>query len=375
MTLNVPLLDLKPQYATFADELRPELEALCASQNFILGPPVQTAETALAAYCRVPHAIGVSSGSDALLASLMAEKIGPGDEVITSPYTFFATAGAIARVGATPVFVDIQPHSFNIDPYQIEEKITPKTRAILPVHLFGRLADMSPILALAKKYHLLVIEDACQAIGAENPAGRRAGAFGDYGCFSFFPSKNLGCFGDGGLVTTADPNRARRIATLRNHGMEPRYYHAIIGGNFRLDALQATVLSCKLPHLDAWTAARQRNAARYHDLFAAAGLLDGLISLPETGPGRHVFNQFVIRAPKRDDLAAYLHANGIGCAIYYPVPLHLQPCFAYLPTRPGDCPNAERAARETLALPIYPELSDAMAAAVVMKIAAFYAKN
>jgi dTDP-4-amino-4,6-dideoxygalactose transaminase len=375
MTTNVPLLDLKPQYATFAGALRPKIEALCADQAFILGRPVQEAEAALAAYCGTPHAIGVSSGSDALLVSLMAEGIGPGDEVITTPYTFFATAGAIARVGATPVFVDIDPVSFNIDPALVEAKITPRTRAILPVHLYGRLADMDSLLAIAKKHGLLVIEDACQAIGAADPAGKRAGSFGDYGCFSFFPSKNLGCFGDGGLVTATDPAKARRIAILRNHGMDPQYYHSLIGGNFRLDALQALVLTTKLPLLDSWTAARQRNAERYRGLFGSAGLLDGTVALPDPGPGRHVFNQFVVRVPRRDDLVAHLRANGIGCAIYYPVPLHLQQCFAHLGCKAGDCPEAERAALETLALPIYPELTDEMAAAVVMQIAAFYAKK
>lgn len=369
--MNVPLLDLKPQYQTFADELRPVLEKICADQTFILGPSVKSCEAALAAYCHVPHAIGVSSGSDALIVSLMAAGIGPGDEVITTPYTFFATAGAIARVGARIVFADIDPDSFNLDPALVEARITPRTRAILPVHLYGRLADMAAFEAIAKKHNLVLVEDACQAIGAEDAQGRRAGSIGDYGCFSFFPSKNLGCFGDGGLVTATDPARAHRVEIMRNHGMEPQYYHHCIGGNFRLDALQAAVIECKLKYLDGWSAARQANAKRYEKLFAEAGLSQ--VVLPTPGPGRHVYNQFICRVPRRDDLVAYLRAHGVGCAIYYPVPLHVQECFADLGYKAGDFPEAERAARETIALPIYPELSDDMAAYVVQTIADFYA--
>lgn len=370
--MNVPLLDLRPQYETFRAELEPLLLEACAEQAFILGPRVKACEAALADYCGCAYAIGVSSGSDALIAALMAEGIGPGDEVITTPYTFFATAGAIARVGAKPVFVDIDPASFNIDPARIEAAVTPQTKAILPVHLYGRLADMNAIMAIAKKHNVCVIEDACQAIGSADAQGRRAGAIGDYGCFSFFPSKNLGCFGDGGLVTAQDPQKAHRVEILRNHGMEPKYYHHFIGGNFRLDALQAVVISCKLKYLDGWTAARQANAARYRELFAAAGL-EADVKLPETGAGRHVFNQFVIRAKNRDALLAHLKEHGIGTEVYYPVPLHLQACFAALGYREGDFPESERAAKETLALPIFAELTEDMAAAVVMTIAEFYA--
>ena len=369
--MNVPLLDLKPQYQTFAAELRPILEKLCADQTFILGPAVKSCEAALAAYCHVPHAIGVSSGSDALIAALMAENIGPGDEVITTPYTFFATAGAIARVGARIVFADIDPENFNLDPAHVEALVTPRTRAILPVHLYGRTADMAALEPIAKKHDLVIIEDACQAIGSEDAQGRRAGSIGDYGCFSFFPSKNLGCFGDGGLVTATDPARAHRVEILRNHGMEPQYYHHCIGGNFRLDAIQAAVIQCKLPLLDSWTAARQANAVRYARLFADAGLSQ--VVLPSPGPGRHVYNQFICRVPRRDDLVAYLRAHSVGCAIYYPLPLHLQPCFASLGYAKGAFPAAEQAALETIALPIYPELTDDMAAYVVQTIADFYA--
>ena len=373
MPMNVPLLDLKPQYETLRAEIEPVLLEICASQGFILGPRVKDCEEKLAAYCGTKRAVGVSSGSDALIISLMAEGIGAGDEVITTPYTFFATVGAIARVGAVPVFADIDPATYNIDPAKIEERITPRTKAIIPVHLYGQCADMDAILAIAQKHGLLVIEDACQAIGAEWK-GRRAGSMGDYGCFSFFPSKNLGCFGDGGLVTTGDPAKADRLEIFRNHGMAPRYYHHAIGGNFRLDALQAAVVSIKLPHLDGWSEARQANAARYARLFAATPLLDsGDVSLPQALPCcRHIYNQFVIRARRRDALEAWLHEHGVGCAIYYPVPLHLQECFKELGHKEGDFPESERAAKETLALPIYPELTDAMAEYVVETIAAFY---
>lgn len=370
--MSVPLLDLRPQYATFADELRPKLETLYANQTFILGPAVEEAERALAAYCGTPFSIGVSSGSDALIVSLMACGIEPGDEIITTPYTFFATAGAIARLGAKSVFVDIDPVSFNIDAAKIEAAITPKTKAILPVHLYGQLADMAAIRGIARKHGLFVVEDACQAIGAEDAAGKRAGSFGDFGCFSFFPSKNLGCFGDGGLVTTNDEAKAKKVQILRNHGMAPQYCHHLVGGNFRLDALQAAVLSVKLPRLDEWTAARQANAKKYAELFAEANLLD-TVRLPSAGTGRHVFNQYVVRVPRRDGLVVHLKSHGIGCAIYYPVPLHLQACFVDLGYKEGDFPEAEKAAKETLALPIYGELTEGQMREVVSAIAAFFA--
>ncbi|MBR6471318.1 MAG: DegT/DnrJ/EryC1/StrS family aminotransferase [Victivallales bacterium] len=354
--MQIPLLDLKQQFEAIQDEIMPSLAKLCASQQFILGPKVEEVERRIAEYCQAAYGCGVTSGSDALLVSLMAEQIGAGDEVITSPYTFFATAGAICRTGAKPVFVDIDPVTYNIDVTQIEAAITPKTRAIIPVHLYGQAADMDAILAIAQKHGLVVVEDACQAIGAEC-RGRRVGALGEYGCLSFFPSKNLGCFGDGGMVLANDEKRAARLKILRNHGMAPQYHHHLIGSNFRLDALQAEVLLKKLPHLDDWTAARQKNAADYDRLFAG---VDG-IALPVEAAWstRHVRNQYVIRIVngRRDVIWEGLKAVGIGCAVYYPVPLHLQECFTSLGYGPGDFPESERAALETLALPIFPELT------------------
>ena len=380
--MNVPLLDLKAQYRAIQPEMDAAVAEVFAAQSFILGPKVLAFEQACAAYCGTPHAVGVSSGTDALLMALMAEGIGPGDEVITSPYTFFATAGSIARLGARPVFVDIEPHSYNLDPAKIEQSLTKKTKAIMPVHLYGRMADMDAIQAVAKTQSLVVMEDACQAFGAEFRF-RKAGSCGDYGCFSFFPSKNLGGAGDGGLITTADAARAAKLAALRNHGMEPKYYHKLIGGNFRLDALQAAVLHVKLRHLTAWMAARRRNAARYDRLFHAAGLVPEFIHLPTTPcaeMGRqddetcpcHVFNQYVIRLARRDELRTFLAERGIGSEVYYPVPLHLQECFGYLGYRRGDFPESERAAEETLALPIYPELTDAQAEYIVATSRAFF---
>ena len=368
MSMKVPLLDLKLQYQALKDEILPVLEQICADQAFILGPKVAECEAAVAAYCGAAAAVGVSSGSDALIIALMAEGIGPGDEVVTTPFTFFATVGAIARVGATPVFADIDPDTFNISPAALEAAITPRTKAVIPVHLFGQMADMDAIMPVARAHNLVVIEDACQAIGAEWN-GRRAGSVGDYGCFSFFPSKNLGCFGDGGMVTVSDPAKAKRLAIFRNHGMDPRYYHHVVGGNFRLDALQAAVVTAKLPHLDSWTAARQANAATYDRLFAASGLP---VVTPPVVASRHIFNQYVIRAPRRDALLDHLQAAGIGCAVYYPVPLHLQECFASLGGKPGDFPVAEKAALEVLALPIYPDLPAGAPEAVVSAIADFY---
>jgi len=370
--MKVPLLDLKPQYEQIREEIEPELLEICRSQMFILGPKVAECEAAVAAYCGAAHGVGVTSGSDALLVALMTEGIGAGDEVITTPYTFFATVGAIARLGAKPVFVDIEPDTFNLDAAKLEAAVTPRTKAIIPVHLYGQMADMDAVMAVAEKHGLVVIEDAAQAIGSERN-GRRAGSIGHYGCFSFFPSKNLGCFGDGGMITMQDEARAKKAVILRNHGSDPKYYHKLVGGNFRLDALQAAVVTVKLRHLDGWTAARQANAERYRKLFAAAGLeAAGKVTLPVAKTNRHIYNQFVIRAENRDGLLAHLRGQDVGVEIYYPVPLHLQDCFRDLGHREGDFPESERAAKETLALPIYPDLTDDMAARVVDCVAGFY---
>lgn len=352
----IPLLDLRTGYAQIREEIHAALQRVIEAQAFILGPEVEGLEAEIAAYSQCQFGIGVSSGTDALLVSLMALDIGPGDEVITSPYTFFATAGTIARIGARPVFVDIDPATFNLDPERIERAITPRTKAIMPVHLFGQMVDMDRLMEIARRHHLPVIEDAAQAIGAEHK-GRRAGSIGDLGCFSFFPSKNLGGFGDGGMVTAQDPALADRVQLLRGHGMRPKYYHQFIGGNFRLDALQAAVLRVKLKYLDGWSEARQRNAATYRRLFAQAGITS--VGLPVEAPDRrHIYNQFVIRVPHRDKVIQTLRDAQIGVEIYYPVPIHLQECFRYLGYREGDLPASEAAARETLALPIYPELRE-----------------
>jgi dTDP-4-amino-4,6-dideoxygalactose transaminase len=385
--MTVPLLDLKPQYRSLAGEVLPALEALCASQQFILGRYVAQFEQAAARYCGCQHAIGVSSGTDALLLAMMALGIGSGDEVITCPYTFFATAGTIARVGARPVFCDIDTDSFNIDPVAvrrfleqecerrsgqwISRRTGGRVRALMPVHLYGRCADMTALLAIAGEFGLEVIEDAAQAIGAEDASGRRAGSMGEVGCLSFFPTKNLGAFGDAGLCTTQDPDLAEHMRVLRVHGGKPKYYHAFIGGNFRLDEMQAAVLDIKLPHLDSWTAGRQRNAALYHAEFARAGLT-ATIQTPASGAGRHVWNQYVIRVPRRDALKQFLTTHGVGTEIYYPVPLHRQQCFDYLGYQDGDFPQSERAAAETLALPIFPELQPEQLHYVVAQIADFY---
>ncbi|MCX7011739.1 MAG: DegT/DnrJ/EryC1/StrS family aminotransferase [Candidatus Sumerlaeota bacterium] len=370
--MNVPLLDLKAQYATIRTEIEAAVAEVFESQQFILGPKVVECEKAIAEYCRCKHAVGVSSGTDALLVALMAEGVGAGDEVITTAYSFFATAGSIARLGATPVFVDIDPATFNIDPALIERKITPRTRAIIPVHLYGQMADMEPIMEIAQRRGLAVIEDAAQALGADAP-GRRAGARGHYGCCAGFPSKNLGAAGDAGMVTTNDEARAERVTMLRAHGGKHKYYNELVGGNFRLDALQAAVATVKLRHLDRWTAARQANAARHDRLFTEAGLADkGLVTTPRAVRSRHIFNQYVIRVPRRDELMAFLRESGIGVEIYYPVPLPLQKCFASLGYKAGGCPESERAAAETLALPVYPEVSDEQARYVVERVAAFF---
>ncbi len=348
------------------------------SQYFILGPYVEKLEKEIAEYCSVKYSLGVSSGTDALLIALMAAGIGPGDSVITTPYTFFATAGSIARVGAKPIFADIDPDTYNISPDKISEIVCSmkaadraRLKAIMPVHLYGQCADMDPILDIAKKFNLLVIEDAAQAIGSEYK-GMRAGSMGSFGCFSFFPSKNLGAFGDGGIVTVKEATFYEKLHILRVHGSHPKYYHRYIGGNFRLDAIQAAVVSVKLKHLDDWTEARQKNAERYAKLFREAGL-DEKIKLPVQKESRHIFNQFVIEVPeKRDDLRSHLNNAGIGNEVYYPVPLHLQECFAYLGYRKGDMPVSEHAALHTVALPIYPELTEDMQTYVVEKIREFY---
>lgn len=366
----VPLLDLKEQYRPIREEIRAAIDRVADAQWFINGPEVEGLEREVAEYSGAPYGIGVSSGTDALLVAMMAIEVQPGDEIITTPYSFFATAGCIARLGAKPVFVDIDPVSYNILPEAIEAAITPRTRAIIPVHLYGQMADMDPIMEVARRHGLTVIEDAAQAIGSEYH-GRRAGSLGDFGCFSFFPSKNLGGFGDGGLVTALDEALAARVRQLRNHGDGPKYYHKFVGGNFRLDALQAAVLRVKLPYLDTWTEGRQRNAARYRALFADADL--PTVSLPVESPDRrHIYNQFIIRVPHRDDLIAYLRERQIGCEVYYPVPLHLQECFAYLGYKTGEFPASEAAAKETLALPIYPELTEVQQSTVVDAVADFH---
>jgi len=369
--MNVPLLDLKAQYVSIKNEIDSAIAEVLASQHFILGPKVEQCEKAIAAYSNCAHAIGVSSGSDALLAVLMAENIGDGDEVITTPYTFFATAGAIARLGATPVFVDIDPENYNINPSLIAAKITKKTKAIMPVHLYGQMADMDPIMQIADQHKLIVIEDAAQAIGSEYKR-RRAGSIGHYGCFSFFPSKNLGCAGDGGMIVTQDAARAERLRIIRGHGSKPKYYHKVIGGNFRLDALQAAIVSAKLPHLDSWTEGRQRNAKKYDQLFREAGLS---IGLPKTVANRHIFNQYVIRVAHRNELQAHLQKKGIGTEVYYPVPMHLQECFSYLGQGAGSFPESEGAAKETVALPVYPEVTEQQIRYVVESVCEFVAKD
>ena len=363
----VPLLDLKAQHDALREELRAAIDRVIDSQQFILGPEVAAFEQAVASYCGCAHAIGVSSGTDALLLALMALGVGPGDDVVTTPYSFFATAGCIVRLGARPVYVDIDPATFNIRSERVAAAVTPRTKAILPVHLFGQMAEMAPLIDLSRERGIPIVEDAAQAIGAEWH-GHRAGSLGSFGCFSFFPSKNLGGFGDGGMVTTNDAALAEKARILRNHGAKPKYHHKYVGGNFRLDALQAAVLGVKLHHLDSWTARRQANAATYRRLFAEAGLL-GSISLPAELPfRRHIYNQFVIRSERRDALAAHLKSRSIGSEVYYPVPMHRQECFAGL-TGPVALPEAERAAVESLALPIYPELTGEQQESVVAAVA------
>jgi dTDP-4-amino-4,6-dideoxygalactose transaminase len=364
-------LDLKAQYATIKDELRQAVDSVFESQHFILGEEVQRLEEELAKYVGVPAAVGCASGSDALYLALLALKIGPGDEVITTPFTFVATAGAIARTGAKPVFVDILPDSFNIDPAAIAAAITERTKAIIPVHLFGLAADLKSILALAEEHHLAVIEDAAQSIGATYH-GRQTGSFGLFGCFSFFPSKNLGCAGDGGLVTTTDAELADRLKLLRAHGSRRKYHYEIIGTNSRLDALQAAILRVKLKHLDAWAKARQRHAASYRVLFADYGLNDRVIAPTCPTHSTHVYNQFVVRVAQREALRNHLQQHGIPTDVYYPSPLHLQPAFEYLGYREGSFPVSEHAAKEVLALPVYPELTEQDQDRIVSTISSFF---
>lgn len=351
--MKVPLLDLKPQFAQIKDKVLPELLQIIENQGFILGPKVEKMEKELADYVGVKHSIGVSSGTDAILLALMTLDIGPGDEVITTPYTFFATAGCIARVGARAVFVDIDPETYNIDVSKIESAITKKTKAIMPVHLYGQCVEMKPLQKIAQKHQIPIIEDCAQAIGSKY-GDKQAGSMGTFGCFSFFPSKNLGCFGDGGLVTTNDDQLAQKCRSLRVHGGEKQYFHSKVGINGRLDALQAAVISVKLPYLAAWTENRRQNAARYDKLFAGNPHVK-----PPTGRDDcyHIFNQYIIKVQNRDELKAHLTANDVGCAIYYPLSLHEQECFKSWGYKKGDFPQSEGAAKTTLALPIYPELS------------------
>lgn len=385
--MEVPLLDLKAQYRSIKDDIGKAINSVTESQHFIMGPEVLALEKEISKYLGVKHCIGVSSGTDALLVSLMAIDIKAGDEVIVPDYSFFATAGVVSRLGATPVFADIDPVTFNIDPKDTERKVTAKTKAIIPVHLYGQGADMDAIGNVAKKHGLKVIEDAAQAIGAVYKSGRALGTMGDIGCFSFFPSKNLGCFGDGGCVVTDNDPLAERLRILRVHGSKPKYYHKIIGGNFRLDAIQAAILRVKLPHLDSWSAARRRNAEIYTRLFMEAGLSEGegrtkfdnrnKVLLPkavyrESGhKNYHIYNQYVIRVEKRDALQGFLKEKEVGNEIYYPVPFHKQECFADLKCKDADFPVSNTCARDSLALPIYPELESEQIRFVVDSIKTF----
>ncbi|HSF67532.1 MAG TPA: DegT/DnrJ/EryC1/StrS family aminotransferase [Nitrospiraceae bacterium] len=369
--MDVPLLDLKAQFQPLRAEIMAEIEAVCGEQGFILGPRVAAFEESIGRYIGSGYAIGCASGSDALLLSLMAMGVKAGDEIITVPFTFFATAGAISRLGAKPVFVDIQPDTFNIDPRLIEGAITPRTKALIPVHLFGQCADMAAINEIAGRKNVKVIEDACQAIGATQQ-GRRAGVLGDTGCFSFFPTKNLGGFGDGGLITTNNKALADSMAMLRVHGSQVRYLHEAVGINSRLDALQAAVLQVKLKYLDQWTEGRRRNAERYRQLFARTKHAERVV-LPPTAPGNfHVYNQFTVRAPKRDELRAFLKEKGVGTEVYYPLAMHLQDCYRDLGHQKGSFPQSEQAAEEVVSIPIYAELTEEQQSYVVEMFAEFY---
>ena len=388
--MQVPLLDLKLQYKTLAAEMQSSIEKVCASQHFILGPAVKELEMSVAAYSKCRFGVGVSSGTDALLLALMALEIGRGDAVITSPFTFFATAGTIARAGATPLFCDIDPATFNLSPASVQAFIEKhcerrsdglysrkgeRIKAIMPVHLYGQMADMPALMDIARTHDLRVIEDAAQAIGSDDAAGRRACSYGDIGCLSFFPTKNLGAFGDAGMCVANDPVLTERMEILRVHGGKPKYFHAFIGGNFRIDELQAAVLNVKLKHLDSWTQGRQRNAAIYDAAFKRADL-GRAVRTPVAQSGyRHIYNQYVIRVRDRDLLRQHLTASGVGTEIYYPLPLHLQKCFAYLGHQAGDFPQSEQAAEESLAVPIFPELTEAQIQYVVDSIAAFFRRG
>jgi len=389
--MKVPLLDLKPQYKSMKKEIDETLIRVAESQYFILGPEVEKMEKAFEEYLNVQKAYGVSSGTDALLLALMAIGIKPGDEVIVPTFSFFATAGVVARLAAVPVFAEIDPVTFNIDPAKIEEKITPKTKAIIPVHLYGQSCDMDAIMGIARKHNLKVVEDGAQAIGVQYKDGKYVGSFGDVGCFSFFPSKNLGCYGDGGLVVTNDNEIAERLHIMRVHGGKPKYYHKVIGGNFRLDALQAAILNVKLPYLEGWSEARRQNAALYVKFFLEAGLAEeeGKVTFDEknkvllpkavyksdTVTNYHIYNQFCIRVQKRDELRKFLTENEIASEIYYPVSFHEQECFSDLGYKKGDFPLAEAAESTCIALPIFPELTEEQLQYVVGKIKEFFDKN
>jgi dTDP-4-amino-4,6-dideoxygalactose transaminase len=364
--VQVPLLDLKAQYATIRKEVMTAISEVLESQCCIGGPKVAELEAKIAAISDCKFAVGASSGTDAILNSLMSLEIGTGDEVITTPFTFFATVGCIARTGARPVFVDIDPRTYNINPQLIAPAVTERTKAIMPVHLFGQMADMDTIMDVAKKHGLAVIEDAAQSI-TSTYKGTKAGSIGTLGCFSFFPSKNLGGVGDGGMIVTNDKRLYEQLSIMRNHGSKPKYYHKYIGGNFRLDPVQAAVLLVKLPHLDEWSQARRRNAAYYDRKFAGTAVKTPYIS-PDCVS---IYNQYCVRVPKRDKLLAHLQKNKIGCEIYYPVPMHIQECFNYLGYKRGDFPAAEKAASEVLAIPIYPELSDEMKNYVAQTVLSF----
>lgn len=366
----IPMLDVAAQNGPLMDALVAKASDVLRSGRYILGPEVGAFEREVAEYIGVEHAIGVSSGTDALLVALMALHIGAGDEVITTPFTFFATAGCIARVGAKPVFVDIRPDTFNLDADQVAAAVTSRTRAIMPVHLFGQACDMEALTAVASKHGLAVIEDAAQAIGTKSPLGP-VGALGEYGCFSFFPSKNLGGFGDGGLVTANDPELADKARVMRAHGSKPKYYHAVVGGNFRIDAMQAALLRIKLPELEAWTAGRRKNAERYDAAFSESGLEPPLLTTPRRRFQGHVYNQYVIRTSRRDDLQAHLQSERIATAIYYPVPLHRQACFESLGYREGSLPVSEQASGEVLALPIFAGLGESRLNRIVETVVGF----
>ena len=373
-TTPVPPLNLAANFKQVREELLAELTDICDSGYYVLGPKVAAFEQALAAYCGSGHALGVSSGTDALLVAMMALGIGHGDEVIVPTFSFFATAGCVARLGAQPVFCDINPDTCNIDVGQVEELLTAQTKAVIPVHLYGQLADMRPLLAAVNRHGIAVIEDAAQAIGAteSDPDGQKAGAIGTFGCISFYPTKNLGALGDAGALLTNDAKLHEKATKLRLHGETTRYHHALIGGNFRIDALQAAILTIKLKRLDQWNELRRRRAARYGELLEQGGLVPEHVRLPQEVVGTHVYHQYVIRADRRDELLKHMQERKIGVGIYYPIPLHLQECFTYLGHKPGEFPHAERAAAEVLGLPMYPELTDAQQNAVVDAVAAFY---